>query len=269
MSDLTSRRPPSPPPHADAAPGGASDLHARLVAEARGRGDARRPSVPVEVLLREASEVADFIDRRWEPSRDESGRPLPGLAGGAALFPRAVADELRALVTLAGDAQREAARVRRASSEAATERARALVREFDAAAAWLVVACGVTGLRKPLARARTARRAWGTSAEAVADALDAAAALVAPHVGALEGVGGFRAEALVEAAAAADALRERAAERAAVLGEALGGAYVAMLNERVARARAAARFVFRAHPEVAREATSAWERAKWRRRKKA
>jgi len=268
-----SRRPPPDPAAVGDVPTTLSDasldaLRARYEAAARAVDVTTRGSLPVEVALREALAVADFIERRWEPGEDDGGRAVPGLGSAASLFGREVAGEIRALHALASAEDRAAGRVRRESIAALKMRGRALVRELDAAATCLRDLGGVAAIEAPLKRVQEARARDGTSAEAIADALEAYAAVVGSHARALEAVGGFRAAVVGEAAAVAEALRERPAAKAARRTDGLRDAYLALIAQRVGRARAAARFVFRAHPEVVREATSAWERAKRRRRKK-
>jgi len=268
-----SRRPPPDPAAADAVPTTLSDaaldaLRARYEGAARAVVVAVRGALPVEVALREALAVADFIVRRWEPAEDDDGRTVPGLVSTASLFGREVVGEIRALHALASAEDRAAGRARRESIAALKQRGRALVRELDAAGRCLRDLGGVTAIVAPLKRVQEARAQDGASAEAIADALEAYAAVVGPHAGALEGKGGFRAAVVEEAVRVAEALRERPAAKAARRTDGLRDGYMALLAQRVGRARAAARFVFRAHPEVLREATSAWERAKRRRRKK-
>jgi len=272
MASATRLPPPPPdlePPAVSTLPDDALDaLRARHEHAAHGARVDRRAAMTIEVALREALVVADFILRRWEPAVDDHGRPFPGLAGGGALFSRAVALEIRELHALASAEHRAAARGRRESLAALCARGAALVRELDAAAVYLRDVHQAAGVAEALRRVRAARAAAGESAEARAEGLDACARLLEAHRGALAGVAAFRAAALDEAAETAEALRERPAQKAARRGDLLRDGYLALIAERVRQARAAARFVFRAHPEVVREATSAWERERRRKRKR-
>jgi hypothetical protein len=243
-------------------------LRARHEPAARAVGVVKRSSVPVDVALREALVVADFVEQRWEATVDDAGRAVPGMSSAGHLFARAVAAEIRELHALAAAEQRAAGRARRESMATLKARGEALVRELDAAAVTLRDLGGVTALAAPLARVKARRAQAGRSAEAIGEVLDAYLEVLAPYAGALAGVAAFRAGVIDEADATAEALYERPVAKAARRTEALGDAYLALLAERVKRARATARWVYREHPAVVREVTSAWERAKRRRRTK-
>lgn len=81
----------------------------------------------------------------------------------------------------------------------------------------------------------------------------------------MDGIGGFDARLVKEATALAGALRARPASPAALAPAAraaldLRNRVVSLLWDRMSLVRSAARFVFRTSPEIAREATSAYER---------
>jgi hypothetical protein len=116
-------------------------------------------------------------------------------------------------------------------------------------------------------RARAARAAGRRHAE-----------LARLHVDKIAGVGGFDPKWIDEAASLAHSLRERSAGPAHIapkddpeLAMDLRNRFARLIQDRLRAIRAAARFVFRNHPAIAREVTSRHGRqrqAAWRKKKK-
>jgi len=123
---------------------------------------------------------------------------------------------------------------------------------------------------------REAHAQDGESREDLASALDDHAAVARSYADEMHGVGGFDRAMIAEASNLAATLRTRPDARRETASDArqkidLRNRYAALLFDRVAAVRSVARFVFRHHPTIAREATSAWERnrrAASRRKKK-
>jgi hypothetical protein len=105
------------------------------------------------------------------------------------------------------------------------------------------------------------------TADALASALDDYAHLAEKYRESLDGLGGFQAAYLDEGVAVAAELRGRPAQAEAMSAKArealaLRNKLAALLLDRMSLVRAAARFIFRAQPEIVREVTSAYERRK-------
>ena len=105
------------------------------------------------------------------------------------------------------------------------------------------------------------------SQDALAAALDDCVALASRHRDELDGLGNFDVALLDEGKQVATQLRERSAARIGVQNPSAErraqehrNRLAALLGQRINRVRAAARFVFRSHPEVIREVTSTYER---------
>lgn len=102
------------------------------------------------------------------------------------------------------------------------------------------------------------------SLDALAAELFDYATLAEAHRAQLTGLGGFEPSLIDEAKQLAAALRERGAPSAGASAESdalmLRHQLATLLLDKMSLVRAAARFVFRRHPEVARQATSGYER---------
>ncbi|HEU4535916.1 MAG TPA: hypothetical protein VFS00_17450 [Polyangiaceae bacterium] len=231
--------------------------------------DAMRLTVPFHVHLGEAVDVARFHRKYYAGVAASDGRPgRPGL--------ESVADEGRGLNAATGDdllSLREAtqqAHVRyllKAAPASATplERARYLVGEIAATVGYLFDD-GVDDERDAqLAAVQAAHADAPASTDAVAAELEDYVGLGESYRSKIEGLGGFEGKLLDEAKAVAAELRERPATPAGLSDEAaralaLRNRLAMLLAAKMGVVRSAARFVFRHHPAVVREATSAYER---------
>jgi hypothetical protein len=110
-----------------------------------------------------------------------------------------------------------------------------------------------------------------TSQDVMSLALEAYAALASEHRDAITGVGGFSPALIDEAYALVGALRARSGE--ALIADKESGAarlleqrnaLATLLLDRLNRVRRASRYVFRAHPSIARKFTSSYDRARRR-----
>ena len=248
-----------------------SELRTELQAELGGISTESRLSlnIPLHVLLGEATDLAAFARRRWEPSGDGPGRPgragHPGLSSAARRFDAAVADDLLALVAAV---QEEHTAFRLAAeppvSRESVERGEALLDELTAALEFLFDD-GVEDERD--AQLEAIRDLYGTrsrSDDALAAALFDFATLASNHRDELEGLGGFDPANIDEARALAEDIRARpsGAERSeqARAHRVRRDQLATLLDRKVKQVRAAARYAFRRHPEFVRESASAYGR---------
>ncbi|MDI1450187.1 hypothetical protein [Polyangium sp. 6x1] len=238
--------------------------------------DALPPSpVPLHVLFGEAVDVARFFEKYYKTQVSEGGavvrRGLDSVAG------RGKGKGARKIGPKTG---KEILSIQRATQEAQTrylltvdttkpdedpiERGRFLLGEIKAALAYHFDDGVTDAADAQLARVGAAHEADPRSADAIAAALADHAALAATYEKELDGLGGFSAASIGEAKKVAAALREKPGRAAAseVTRDALllRNRLVALLLERIAIVRAAARFVFRDRPEIVREVTSEYAR---------
>jgi hypothetical protein len=224
-------------------------------------------SVPLPVLLVEAGNAERFVEARWEATAEH-----PGLASAVnESFTAATGQEVGSLRDAVMEADLDYvlfAAQARAPSPAAE--ARRVLRAILATLAWHLDSGDDESGRAQLDALRAAHARVGRSAFALATALEDSARLAEGYRDAIAGVGGFDPQQIDEAMDFARALRERSrAPRRPPQPEleALGlrNKLVALLRDRLATVRAAARFVFRDHPAIIREVTSAHERKRRKR----
>jgi hypothetical protein len=226
--------------------------------------------VPLHVLTGEAVDVARFFLRRWKAERDPSGKvimPSLELCKGFGGVTPELAEEILSLQQEVQAAQAAYLLTVSPKAEAApTERAEFVLGEITAVLEWLMEDGVEDEKDAQLDRlADTYRDA--ASQDALAAALDDYAGLASRYRAELDGLGDFDVALLDEAKTLAVRLRERSAERIGpqnATGEecaqALRSRLASMLLQRMNTVRSAAQFVFRHHPNIVREATSAYER---------
>jgi hypothetical protein len=144
-------------------------------------------------------------------------------------------------------------------------RGRFVLGEMTSALEWLFDDGVVDDRDAQLARVADAHRDDPESADALAGALDDYAALAAQHQKELQGLGGFDTALIDEATHVATSLRQTPSTPQAPSPEtrralAFRNRLLTLLDARVNKVRAAARFVFRHYPDIVREATSVYER---------
>ncbi len=222
--------------------------------------------VPLHVLLGEAADQVRFIEQRWEPRRDANGAAvLPGLSSIGPRFPRALAEEITALAEAAHAAHfAYLVCVEPDGAGGLTARGRELLEELAAVLAYHADDGADDEKDQRLAALEDAHRNDPESVDALASQLEDYAALARSYSDEILGLGGFERETIRQAQETVAALRALPA-RPALSSEtrqklALRNRLLTLLAGRIARVRSAARFVFRAHPAVVREATSAFER---------
>lgn len=229
-----------------------SGLAPALEAEVRALSRRVLGAFVVERALAEAELAAAFVERFWAPVVGADGRVVrPGLAGGPLGW--AVAEELRALLGAARAADRAAREALLAEAArgggAWSARADHVIHELRAALRW--VAEGEPGVAALLAKHPRRARSERARRAQLADLAGWAARWRA----ALEALPAFDGRLVDEAAALV--ARARAAQEARMVAGA--SAQLGRRNQllraaraRVTAVRAAARYVFRAQPEVAR-----------------
>jgi hypothetical protein len=227
-------------------------------------GEVLSSSLPLRILLDEAAIAATFSRRRWR-----STAAHPGLE--SAVNETFTADTGRELAELrsAVDEADVAYRAIPARPPGVAAEARRILRAITATLAWHLDGGDDARGRAQLDALRAGHPKVGRSAAALATALEDSARLAESYRSAITGLGGFDPRELDAALILARALRERSRaprEQPAARREALAlrNKLVALLRDRLATVRAAARFVFRDHPEIIREVTSEHERTRRR-----
>jgi hypothetical protein len=238
--------------------------------------------VPLHILTAEAVDVARFFQRRWSAERDAAGKViLPGLelcSGHGGITPE-LGDEILALQQEVQAAKAAHLLTRSPKAEPApTRRAAFVLAEIRAALAWLMDD-GIDDERDAQLKRLNETHRHRASQDALAAALDDYVALASRYRDELDGLGDFDVALLDEAKTLAVRLRERSAERPAPRSpngerspKELRKRLAFMLRQRMLAVRSAAQFVFRHHPAVVREVTSAYDRKRrtaWRKKKAA
>ena len=223
----------------------------------------------VRVLLDEAPRAARFVERYWEPTVEPGTGAVrvPGLKGTSRHLTRAVGGEI---VELHGLTQEAHGRWLLASGDAARDavtRGRFVLDEMQATLQFVADEGGQGDLAAQLARVKESHAQDGESREDLASSLHDWSVLAGAYADALDGVGGFDRALIGEAQGLSTALRALPGAQQEAATDArekidLRNRYAALLFARVSTVRSVARFVFRHHPQVAREVTSAWERAR-------
>jgi hypothetical protein len=229
-------------------------------------------SIPLHVVFGEAVDVARFFAKYWGTVRDPASNAVTRLGLDSAAGPKTriaaqTGDEILSLQRAGQEAQTRYLLTVDPAIAAPRERGKFLLEEITAVLEWYFDDGVHDENDDKLAALGAAHAGDPGSMDALASALDDYAALAEPHRAALDGLGGFQAAYLDEASKVSSALRE-APQVPIVMSEAareaikLRNQMVSLLWERVSSVRAAAKFVYRDHPEIVREATSVYERRK-------
>lgn len=223
------------------------------------------PSVPVAT----ASRAARFVEHYWEPVVEPGNRRphVPGLKGTSRHLTRAVAGEIDELHGLTQEAHGRWILASGGAGDDPVARGRFVLGEVQATLQFVADEGGQGDLPAQLARLKESHAQDGESREDLASSLHDWSVLAEAYADALDGVGGFERALIGEAKNLSAALRALPGAQQEVATDArekidLRNRYAALLFARVSTVRSVARFVFRHHPKIAREATSAWERAR-------
>jgi len=221
--------------------------------------DEFRLAVPLFTLLGEAQDVAHYF-REYYKADKKAG--MPGLADGG--LEANVADEIESLIKEASAASTQYwLTVDPKADVTKIERARFIVDEIGAVMEYFLDDGVDDEDDKRLANVVAAHKDAPETADALALALEGYAALAEMHAKDIDGLGGFDAKMIAEAKTLATELREAPSappSPASTTALAVRNRVLQLLDRRVRSVRAAAKFVFRAQPKLARGAASAFER---------
>jgi hypothetical protein len=226
--------------------------------------DEFRPNIRLDEFLKEANGVAAFLRGHYKPAK---GDDLPGLVDAGPSIKPALADEIEALVD---DAYKATSEYRRTVDPAADatkiERASELVKEIHSVLEFYLDDGVDDEHDARFANVAGAHKDDPETGAALALALEEYADLAAMYQDDIVGIGGFDASLVTEAKKLSKELRSGSEPAAPTAASARALAkrnrILQLIDQRVRRVRAAAKFVYRKHPQVARETTSAYERSR-------
>lgn len=225
------------------------------------------PSVPLFVFFGECVDVAKFVTKYWKTVRDANDKVVrPGLESVKKRLPEDTPVRIRKQLTEAQEAHTAYLfTTNHATGAELRERATFLHSELTAALEFFFD----DGVRddndERLEKLSQLHGETGESFDALALALEDYSALAEPHRWDLHGLGEFDSGVIDEAKLVAGQLRElppTPLQRTDAAKDALAdrNAKLAALYSLVLNARASARYVFRNHTDIIREATSAYAR---------
>jgi hypothetical protein len=230
-------------------------------------GDGLTLSVPLHVLFGEAVDLAKFHEKYWEGGGAGPQRALKTAVNKRqpGRFTAKTGDKILSLQRACIEANTAYRLAVEGTRESPKARGEELLAEVTGALEWLFDDGVEDENDAKLAKLASEHEGDPDTNDALALALDEYAALASEHRDDLEGLGGFEVKSIDEARDVAKALRDQpaaaelmSAKTKAALG--LRNRLVRLLQAEMSLVRAAAKFVFRAEPEIAREATSAYER---------
>ncbi|MBI2395507.1 MAG: hypothetical protein HYV09_38425 [Deltaproteobacteria bacterium] len=221
--------------------------------------DEYRLTVPLWSVLGEAQDVAKYFREHYKADKKNG---LPGLADAG--LASSLADQIESLIaeaSAASSAYRHTVDPKADTSK--LERARFLISEIGAVLDFYLDDGIADEDDARLANVVAAHKDAPDNADALAFALEEYAAFASMHEKGIKGLGGFDTALIAEAKALATELRAQpssAPSPASAKALARRNRVLQLLDVRVREVRAAAKFVFRAQPEIARGATSLYER---------
>ena len=230
--------------------------------EAEAISDPKPIGLPLDVLVGESVEVAKFLRKYWE-----AGQRRPGLSSAGPKLSPEVADEILSVRDAVQDAQTEYLLIieDKVPTKDLMAQGNKQLGEITGVLEWHLDDGVNDDADTRLSQLKEAHSDDTSSADSLAQALHDYATLAKPLAGELDGLGNFNAATIDEAFETADRLgevqpggtpRSEAATDAIFLRNQLAN----LLKGRMRLVRSAARFVFRDHPEIVREVTSAYER---------
>ncbi|WP_437877398.1 hypothetical protein [Sorangium sp. So ce513] len=218
-------------------------------------------NVPYDIAVREAVAAAAFVKKYWEPDGER-----PGLKRVKSRLPASSSEELLSIVHAVQEAQTRLLLIVDPAVADLGERARFVVDELESALEFLLDDDVDEPADAQLARIKEFHAQDGQRSSALSQALRDYAGLAESLKDRLvEADEAFDVRLIAEARKLAEDLQRRALEAAPEAGA--SAAATATRNQllhlmvaRVGAIRKTAAHVFRRHPEVAREVTSAYER---------
>lgn len=245
----------------------------RWTAQTSGLSEAG-PRVPVNVLLGEASDIAELIEAHFHEYTSK-GKTIPGLASFAKAggISETTSAELRELQVAASTVESRYYTLVKGEEGTTLEEAEAIIRTLRYALGYVLEDGQHSEGEEQLNRLRE-RENEGRTQDGVALTLDGYRELARKHLDLLSQLPDFKPEILEQALSAAQGLRQRSAD--ALVGRtareqrellALRNRLLTAIADRLREARRVIRYVFRDYPDIVRKATSDYARSKSRSRK--
>lgn len=228
--------------------------------EAQALGEPKDVTIPLDVLIGEAADLAEFFKIYWRP-----GDGHAGLVSAGARLHEGLGDELLSLRLALQEAQtRYLLSLDPQKSHAAMiERGEFAYSEISAALEWLLDDGVEEPADKNLETLQKEHKADPHNADSLAQALHDFASLAKTLQDRLAGLGGFDVALIDEGLKLSKDLGEVGAASQnpeALAAKKLRDQMASLLQDKMRLIRAAARFVFRAQPKIARQAGSAYSR---------
>jgi hypothetical protein len=220
---------------------------------------------PVRVLLGEAVDTARFVHAYWEPVLDPAGKLLrPGLSQAGSKLPPNIGTELLDLQDALQTAQTDYLLTVAPTQQDVRARAEYVLSEIAAALEWWLDDGIEDDRDRQLAAIKSEYADGSNSTDTIAAELADTVALARQEVEGLKGLGGFDPALLDEAERLSKLLRERPttpmpAENTRRALD-IRNRIATLVVNKMYLIRAAARFIFRNHPEIARGAGSSYLR---------
>lgn len=216
--------------------------------------------IPYEVALREALAAAKFVRRYWEADGDR-----PGLSRFSKRLPKSTSDDIVSLVTAVQNQQTKLLLLVDPVVGELGERARAIIDELESTIAFLLDDGVEEDADRQLAQIKEFHSQDGQRSSALAQSLRNYAALAQSLKERLIAIDSeFDPKLIKQALALADQLvaspAAAAAPDAIEQARATRNRMLHLLVRKVGIVRSTAAHAFRKHPEIVREATSAYER---------
>ena len=219
--------------------------------------EVRPPVAPVFIVLAEAAQVAQVVDKYWEATPER-----PGLESTNAFMPKSIAGDIVSLVEAARTVHMSSLFSERgdAASKAA-RRAREVIAELTAALEFVLEDGRRTSSVDALAVMKTRAGSSDTVAQRAQSLVDFAT-LAEREQSALQKLGGLDLGLIAEARKLASDLLGTQASPGRTASEAvqLRDRLLVLLNRKVLEVRRTVRYVFRSHPDIQKLATSRYER---------
>jgi len=225
--------------------------------------------LPFNVLAGEALDALRFAQRYWNPSGGHGSQgKLPGLVSAVkgGRFVATLPLELEELYAVMQEGQSSYILLSKKSSAAPVDHAEFVLGEMKATLTWLFDDGETTDEDAALEQLSEAHGS-AQSHDAIAAALFDYAELADRNRAAINGLGGFDLALIDEARQLGQHLRGQSAGPATPGPEGdvreallLRNRLATMVYDRILTVRAAARFVFRAHPDIVKEVSSQYQR---------
>lgn len=230
------------------------------------------PHLPVDALLGEAMDVAEFIETNFH-EQSSKGIVTPGLAAYVKDegFTAETSTELRELQLAAGTIESRYQNLVQKEEGTTIEEAEALIRELRAALSFVLEDGDHPAGEEQLERLRE-KEAENRSQDGVALVLDNYRELAREYATELSAVPDYDVGLVDKAIAVAQGLRQRSAD--ALSGNtarqqrellSLRNRFLTAIAERLKESRRVIRYVFRDHPDLVKKATSRYARTSKRR----